>query len=313
MRAVFVGSSATAIKHAKAVCRFLQTLGITPMPWWEQFPPGSVTIEAIESVLERVCGAVLLATPDDVRISKGNSQHVSRDNVILELGMFTARLGRHSVALLKYNDVILPTDLTGFTHVKMGAFEPDKDVRSIGATARTHLTTWAGGLCALTEGIPHTLVVNGYTGMWRVVVSFSRWWDMPIEAPNFVQMDGIAHIFLPASSSGGSGSMTSQIDAVLANPQCSMRVRSVQTIELVSADTEGNLKLVNNIFNREVMEVSGTPPAEGGFQQRAGGPLKYTTLLSPVPGRPRVLTGRTELVVGDRIHSAGDLCIEKLS
>ena len=313
MRTVFVGSSVAAVKHAKAVCKHLQSLGLTPLPWWEQFPPGSVTLEAIEEVLERVTGAVLLATPDDVRIIKGTSQHISRDNVILELGMFTARLGRRNVALLKYDDVVLPTDLTGFTHVKMGSFDPEKDVRSISVSARAHLETWAGGLQTLTAGIPRTVVAHGYTGMWRVIASFSRWWDMPVKQPNYVLMDGFAHVFLPAASSGGTGAVTSQIDAVICEPRSSMRVRSTQIIELVSCDAEGNLRLVNQIYSREVMEVTGTPPTVGGFQQKAEGPQKYSTMLSPVAGKPRVLTGRTVLTVGERVHSEGEITIEKLS
>jgi hypothetical protein len=312
MKSVFVGSSGAAMKHSRAVCKALEAAGLTPLPWWEQFPPGTVTLEAIEAVLQKSCGAVLLASPDDMRMHKGESQHVSRDNVILELGMFSARLGRHNVALLRYDDVVLPTDLSGFTHIKMGPFDPEREVRSISAAARAQLATWAEGLQALAEGIPRTVVLHGYSGRWHVTCSFSRWWDREVVAPDYVSMDGEALIYVPLSSSGGSGSFISIINAVVHEPRSSMRLKSVQTIEQVSCDAQGVLRLVNTVFSREVLEASGEVPAEGGFQQRALGPARFTTEFRPQQGQPRVLAGSTMLEVGGRPLMVGELRIEKL-
>lgn len=76
----------------------LQTLGLEPIILHEQNNNGKTIIEKFESESEKVNFAVVLLSPDDVGKSALNTEgepvYRARQNVILELGYFTGRLGR---------------------------------------------------------------------------------------------------------------------------------------------------------------------------------------------------------------------------
>jgi predicted nucleotide-binding protein len=68
----------------------------------EQPNAGQTIIEKVERYAG-VAFAVVLLTPDDIGAEKGNESHLrprARQNVILELGYFLARLGRKHIAAL---------------------------------------------------------------------------------------------------------------------------------------------------------------------------------------------------------------------
>jgi len=61
--------------------------------------------------------AVLVLTPDDISISRGNANQTPRDNVLFELGLFMGVLG-HERCFIVYDrgqDLKLPSDLAGVT------------------------------------------------------------------------------------------------------------------------------------------------------------------------------------------------------
>jgi predicted nucleotide-binding protein len=101
------------------VARFLERLDLKPIILHEQANYGSSTI--IEK-LERHSGvafAVVLLTPDDMGAAKDNPQALkprARQNVILELGYFLAKLGRNKVCPLYKEGVELPSDFSGVTY-----------------------------------------------------------------------------------------------------------------------------------------------------------------------------------------------------
>lgn len=114
---VFIGSSS----EGKTVGRALQAelLGDCEVVVWDQgvFEPGTYTLDAL---IDRAHGsdfAVLVATPDDVRESRGHTAAVPRDNVILEFGLFAGVLGRRRTFVLATEGAILPTDTLGLTRL----------------------------------------------------------------------------------------------------------------------------------------------------------------------------------------------------
>lgn len=83
---------------------------------------GQTIIEKLESVRREANFAVVLATPDDVGNRKEHpeeSAHRARQNVVLELGMMLAVLGRAKVAILIKADVAMerPSDIQGLMYI----------------------------------------------------------------------------------------------------------------------------------------------------------------------------------------------------
>jgi predicted nucleotide-binding protein len=94
-------------------------LGLRPIILAEEPNAGRTIIEKLEASSSVGFAAVLL-TPDDVGATKDNSNSLkprARQNVILELGYFVAKLGRERVCALYRAGVELPSDYHGVAYV----------------------------------------------------------------------------------------------------------------------------------------------------------------------------------------------------
>lgn len=98
----------------ESVARFLGTLGFDPIILHEQANRGRTIIEKVEANSD-VGFAIVLLTPDDEGRARGTDdlKPRARQNVLLELGYFIARLGRENVCTFKRGDVEIPSDFAG--------------------------------------------------------------------------------------------------------------------------------------------------------------------------------------------------------
>ena len=95
------------------VARFVERIGFEAVILSEQPNQGRTIIEKIEAHSD-VSFAVVLLTPDDVGGKAADSlQPRARQNVLLELGYFIARLGRDRVCTLAKGGLEIPTDFAG--------------------------------------------------------------------------------------------------------------------------------------------------------------------------------------------------------
>lgn len=81
---------------------------------------GETIIEKLEGNTE-VRYACVLLTPDDEGYkagATGSAQPRARQNVILEMGMFLAKLGRKRVSVLYKGNIELPSDINGLLYIK---------------------------------------------------------------------------------------------------------------------------------------------------------------------------------------------------
>lgn len=83
---------------------------------------GNTIIEKLEGALSQVKFGIVLATPDDVGYPKNKEnekKHRVRQNVVFEMGMLFARLGRRRVAILLKNteDMEKPSDIQGIMYM----------------------------------------------------------------------------------------------------------------------------------------------------------------------------------------------------
>jgi len=94
---VFVASSSEGLELARQVRLFLQRelgdLGTVQL-WPDAFEPGQTTIEDLERAIIDHDFAVVILTADDMSKVRTVEQPSPRDNLIFELGLFTAGLGR---------------------------------------------------------------------------------------------------------------------------------------------------------------------------------------------------------------------------
>jgi len=114
---VFVGSSTAALPTAELVKTELSSVA-QPILWNEDvFGLGRGTLETIVNELDNFDFAVLLFTPDDPVIQAGLPRFKPRDNVLIEFGLFTGRLGRERTFAMipNHEQIHTPTDLAGVT------------------------------------------------------------------------------------------------------------------------------------------------------------------------------------------------------
>ena len=119
-RKIFVvyGHDETAKLQLEAL---LRRWDLTPIILDQQASAGQTIIEKLEENSKDVGYAIVLATPDDEGKAKTESALKSRvrQNVVLELGMFLAKLGRERVAILlkEASDFERPSDIQGLLYI----------------------------------------------------------------------------------------------------------------------------------------------------------------------------------------------------
>ncbi len=97
----------------QSVARFVERIGLDAIILSEQANQGRTIIEKIEAHGD-VGFAVVLLTPDDVGGKAADSLRPrARQNVLLELGYFIAKLGRGRVCTLAKGNLEIPTDFAG--------------------------------------------------------------------------------------------------------------------------------------------------------------------------------------------------------
>ena len=121
---LFVGSSSESIEIAYAVQENLDRDCETTVWTQNVFALSNSALESLLDVLDDFDFAMLIFTPDDVTRIRGEEVQTPRDNLVFELGLFVARLGRERVFLIVprgAEQLHLPTDLLGVTPA---AYEP---------------------------------------------------------------------------------------------------------------------------------------------------------------------------------------------
>ena len=115
---VFVGSS----KHAKEQLYAVQDLlsdSADIVPWTQaNFELTKSTLSSIEGELRKSDFGIFILSPDDKLLTEGEGKFTTRDNVILEIGLFMGHLGRERVFILCPDNIEtfkIPSNLLGIT------------------------------------------------------------------------------------------------------------------------------------------------------------------------------------------------------
>lgn len=99
----------------------LRRWDLEPIILDQQASAGQTIIEKLEEYGSDVGYAIILATPDDEGKAKTETEYKPRvrQNVVLELGMFLAKLGREKVAILlkETSNFEKPSDIQGLVYI----------------------------------------------------------------------------------------------------------------------------------------------------------------------------------------------------
>ncbi len=114
---VFIGSSGAARAQAKAIVRKLESPTLEFLPWWEAFTAGRTLLENLGVIQGQVDAAVLVMSPESETTIRGRLVTVPNLNVLFEFGFFYGHFGKTRVAMVRYGEFYLPSDLGGYTHI----------------------------------------------------------------------------------------------------------------------------------------------------------------------------------------------------
>ena len=129
---LFIASSVESLAIAEAVNVNLDHAFEVTL--WKNgtFKLSSSTIDDLVEKSSSVDFALFIFAPDDISMIRSRNEHVVRDNVIFEMGLFVGAIGKSRSFILKPRDVEmhLPTDLLGVTPADYDANRSDGDLVS---------------------------------------------------------------------------------------------------------------------------------------------------------------------------------------
>jgi predicted nucleotide-binding protein len=121
MGRVFIGSSSKGRVDLETVRGLIRSAKLDPWAWSDPgaFIQGVSTWERLVQLTREVDAAAFIFREDDEGVI-GKEQHaVTRDNVILECGLFSGVLGPRKCAIFLSGHPWVPGDLSGITYVQL--------------------------------------------------------------------------------------------------------------------------------------------------------------------------------------------------
>lgn len=132
---IFIGSSKEGLRVAKALEKKLK--GIAEIELWPDiFQLNKSNFNNLVSQIGFYDYAILVATGDDITVSREQISFSPRDNVIFEFGLFTGGLGASRVLFLVEDGIKVPSDLSGITLPFVPPFADPKFKSKLTAAAK---------------------------------------------------------------------------------------------------------------------------------------------------------------------------------
>jgi phosphoserine phosphatase len=117
---VFFGSSRESAQCMEQVASWLQAKGVEVLLWTDAkaFPAGHYTLERLIELARTVDSAVFIFGEDDKVWYRDSEQKQPRDNVLLEYGLFAARLGLKRCIVCQVGEAKICADAYGLTTIR---------------------------------------------------------------------------------------------------------------------------------------------------------------------------------------------------
>lgn len=136
---VFVGSSSESLEIARSI-QFHLNEDCEVVLWDKNFfEPSQTTIETLVKRKNEFDFAILVFTGDDKTTSRNVETLSPRDNIIFELGLFIAAIGRERTFVVcdRHDKPKIPSDLLGVSLCTFDKPNEDDFISCLGATATT--------------------------------------------------------------------------------------------------------------------------------------------------------------------------------
>lgn len=118
-KAIFIASSGKMYRAAETLSKSLEVHGFRMVPWKKPgvFNLSDYTMEALERESKKCDFGIFILSADDPILFDTEEKKVSRDNVVLELGLFMGKMGRRRSFMLipEGHAIKKPSDLDGIT------------------------------------------------------------------------------------------------------------------------------------------------------------------------------------------------------
>jgi predicted nucleotide-binding protein len=139
---IFVASSAVAKPQAKAFIKGCSRADVEFLPWWDQFTPGKTLLVELTRIRNQIDRAIVILSPESDTKLRGRKQPIPNLNVLFEFGFFYSALGPDHVAVVRYGQVYLPSDLGGYIHVNGSKRFSRGAAVKVGKQTKTEFERW---------------------------------------------------------------------------------------------------------------------------------------------------------------------------
>jgi Predicted nucleotide-binding protein containing TIR-like domain len=307
---IFIASSQGSLPVALKIAKLLTLPGVNPRVWKDFFPPGYVTFEVLERQVKEISGAIIIAAPDDELQFNGSIARVPRPNVILELGFFAGILARHRIALCKFDEVQLPSDVAGVTYIGMQQYPSLDAIENYNLPNESveKLQQWAVNLDITPNGLPLLQSVHGYTGRWDAKIVFEKWREINISGANFAEVNFTVDLYIDNKLATGHGIALGELHVRL--DACNASYYISHRINKISCNSDGSIKFYSELYSRLKISQSGDSPHEEIFDQ-VHGPSRFLWELKPHDNDQQKLEGIYKIFMGDQVRSQGKISMTK--
>ena len=136
MKKIFVASASEAKELDELIRAMLDDLGVRPIGWRDLTRYGELVMDSLPRVYTEADAVILIVTPEDLTLSHGREELSARDNIILEIGMAIAGLGKERTLIAVFCDNSgtypnLPSVLDGMQKLQCDAQRIDRLKREI--------------------------------------------------------------------------------------------------------------------------------------------------------------------------------------
>lgn len=139
---LFIGSSAAAKSQAKELVRSLSSDVVTFIPWWDATTPGRTLLEELDVIRNAVDGALILFSPESETEIRKQKKSIPNLNVLFEFGYFYSYFGKEKVAMIRYGDFYLPSDLGGYIWITGSKYFKRAGKVKVGVKTRSDFNKW---------------------------------------------------------------------------------------------------------------------------------------------------------------------------
>lgn len=145
---IFIGSSRESQTIAQSLGKYLAARGMRVLGWWEPgvvFTAGTNTFDSLMNFASasNCDGAVFIWFKDDKAWFRGEELSAPRDNVILEYGIFSSRLGKENAIIVQEEGAKICSDVFGLSLVRMSTAERQRIERCFDAEGEADAPAFA--------------------------------------------------------------------------------------------------------------------------------------------------------------------------